>query len=134
MIPIFDLEKKSIDEEKFIKLRVLDVYGKENKNVNVDITYKIYSEENRGEDNSEYKLKLNNSTSTSSIDIKNILNSYGNYYLDIKSVTTNLANNSVVLGTYKIKFTVLNKVKINHVKLSLGNPVEKSDEKEMLAI
>ena len=130
-VPIYEIEKKLIEEEKFINLRVLDVFGKDNKNINADLTYKIYREDSLAEETSEYKLRLNNSTSTSSIDIKNIATSNGNYFLDIKSVAKNNVNNSTVTGNYKIKFSILHKVKITHVKLSLVNPVEKSDEKEM---
>jgi len=105
------------------------VFGKENKDVNIDLTYKIYEENSEQEEIPEYKLKMANSTTSSSIDIKNIVNSVGNYFLDIKFTSTNTKTNQILKGTSKLKFTALNKVKIGHVKISLANAVEKADEK-----
>ena len=79
-----------------------------------------------------FKLKFTNSTSSASIDVKSIVNSNGIYFLDIKFNST--SGLTVVSGTSRIKFTVLNKLKLNHVKLSMTNPVEKADEKEMYRI
>ena len=122
-----------MDEERFLNLRLLDVFGNENKNVNVDLSYRIYSQENIDEENTEYKLKFTNSTSAS-IDVKNIVTSFGNYFLDIKFNFTNTLSGNVITGSAIIRFTLLNKLRLNHLKLSLGNPVEKADEKEMYNI
>jgi len=116
-----------------LNLRLLDVFGNENKNVNVDLSYRIYSQENIDEENTEYKLKFTNSTSAS-IDVKNIVTSFGNYFLDIKFNFTNTLSGNVITGSAIIRFTLLNKLRLNHLKLSLGNPVEKADEKEMYNI
>jgi hypothetical protein len=65
------------------------------------------------------------------IDITNFVNYVGNNYIDIRYTSQNVQTNQSLTGSSRVKFTVLNKVKISHVKISLANPVEKADEKEM---
>jgi hypothetical protein len=71
------------------------------------------------------------SSTSNSIDITNYVNSAGNNYININYTSRNTETNQSVSGSSRVKFNVLNKVKINHVKLSLAKPVEKADEKEM---
>lgn len=130
-MPVFQLDKTSLEEERSVNLRVLDVFGKENKNVNVEVIYKIVNDETSDDETTEDKFNLSPSSTSRTIDVTNNVSSAGNYYFDIKYNSQNVQNNLNVTGTSRIKFTVLNKVKITHVKISLGNPVEKADEKEM---
>ncbi len=130
-IPVFQLDKTFIDEEKNVNLRVVDVFGRENQNVNVELTYKITNDQNSDDEASENQLTLSPSSTSGSIDITNYVNSVGTNYIDIRYTSQNVQTNQSVSGSSRVKFTVLNKVKISHVKMSLANPVEKADEKEM---
>ena len=107
------------------------MFGKENNNANVEVVYKIVNDETSDDETTDNKLTLSPTSSSRTIDVTNNVSSVGNYYFDIKYTSQNVQTNLSVSGTSRIKFTVLNKVKISHVKISLANPVEKAEEKEM---
>ena len=131
-------------------LKLLNGFGREIKDYSVTFTYKLKAskeaDDKKNKKGGEFDLDEEESgaitevpslkteiTSTSivSLDLTTLIKSPGKFTLDVKAGFINLTTKKAFDQVFEIGVNSISKIKLNHLKMSVTNTQEKTDEKEI---
>lgn len=146
------LEQSHVDyvEHKSVTLKVRSSLGHPVSNFNITVTYSVKSSEPATVSHKKDDLDLDDEVSAETsdtahtktfsnsdsltLDVSSAVSKPGRYILQVEAEfhsTTTADKNDSFKQSYQFPLVAFSKIKVNHLKMSVTNPQDKSDEKEI---